>query len=81
MRDICPYCKATMVLGGFGSVHGDLVPCPLKLSESEALVAMLDAQRLMFDAQRVAHERSGFVLNDAAAMMRKMRMLEEEDDG
>jgi len=53
--------------------HGSGMPCPVKLRESDAYVAMLEAQK-------ASYVGSGFMVNDAAAMMRKLTGIEEPDD-
>ncbi len=65
----CPVCGEYAL----GPPHGWGNPCPLKVRESEAYVASLDAARM-------AHIRQGQGMSDMVSSLRHMTGEEEDDE-
>lgn len=63
----CGYCHAS----AFGGPPHNTDPCPMKVREHEAYVAMLEAQR-------ASHQGAGFAVADMGEAMR--RMMGDDDE-
>lgn len=73
----CGFCFITRM--GLEPVHGDN-PCPLKVAESEAFRAKIEAERAYFERQAFAVLDAGKGLESMMGTIKKAMGVEDEDD-